>query len=337
MKTRAILIIVILSACAFSHLDIHATKTTKTEKKKSRAGVKKNQRRKKAREERKAQEERRKKAPKQRFQVEPDRSVHFTYYDLTFQELEQEKQKLIADKSYDVAIEYAKRQIAVATDAESHLTPDILLEMSDLLYAKGDYDKAWRAYAQWAVQYPGANKKVSSSLQKMQPELNAEITKTLTVIKGSGILSESELITCSLSEHAAYRAVDAAYRCTEDHDRDQTQTQATIELADKFLQHKDRFKAHRTTVELIRTACYEKLITSELSICSFYRQQGNHDAAKARLALVEEEYGTKFPAAKTHVIAYRTQHYGEKTETPVEAPATLLTKSSEKGHAADRF
>lgn len=347
MNTRTVLFLVVILASTPLY---PAAKTTTnenssantaaslTEAEKLPSEGKKKSRRKNAQKRREAQEERRAKAPKKRFDDGSRGSVHLTYQYMTFQELEIEKQKLIADKNYDSAIEYAKQQVAIATDAEAHLVSELLLEMSDLLYAKGDYDKAWRAYAQWAIQYPGANKKIASELQKIQPELQAEIVQALTILKGSGTLSELELINCTLTEHAAYRAVDAAYRCTEDHDRDQTQTIATIELADKFLQHKDRFRTHRATVELIRTACYEKVITSELNICSFYRQQGNHDAAKARLAMLEEEYSNKFPQTKKHVVAYRTQHYGETSDVPVEAPATLIaTDTSKPSHAAHRF
>jgi len=305
------------------------------EKKTDRVG-----RREKAQKERKAHKERLANAPKKRFDTGERGTVHYTFQHMTFAELEKAKQGLLVDKSYDAAIEYAKQQVAIATDTESHLVPEILLEMSDLLYAKQDYDKAWRAYAQWVIQYPGANKKISTELQKMQPEISAELTKMLTLVSGSSILSETELLRSSLSEHAAFRAVDAAFRCTQDPDRDQTQTHVTIELADKFLQNKDQFKTHRMIVELIRAACYEKLIASELSVCAFYRSQGDHEAVKTRLTLLEEAYSTKFPDTKKHVIAYRTKHYGETPAEPIEAPTTLLTKTSTpstKGHAADRF
>jgi tetratricopeptide (TPR) repeat protein len=299
----------------------------------------KQSRRKKAQKERKAYQERLAKAPKKRFDMgDGPGKVHFTFQHMTFAELEEAKQVLIAEKSYDTAIEYAKQQGAIATDTEASLLPGILLEMSDLLYAKQDYDKAWRAYAQWAVQFPGAHEKISSELQKMQPELSAELTSMLTLVRGSAVLSESELFRCSQTEHAAFRAVDAAFRCTQDPDRDQTQTHLAIELADRFLQHKDQFKTHRATVELIRSACYEKLITSELSICAFYRSQGDHATVKARLELIEKDYGTKFPDAKKHVVAYRAQHYGETTAEPLDAPGTLLTTTTTpKTHAADRF
>jgi hypothetical protein len=330
MNTRATLFYFVILACLPSYL--LAKKTPKKESDKVT-------RRKKAQEGRKAYQERLANAPKKRFDTGERGSVHFTFQHMTFAELEEAKQVLIADKSYDTAIEYAKQQGAIATDAEAHLLPGILLEMSDLLYAKQDYDKAWRAYAQWAVQFPGAHAIISSELQKMQPELSAELTNMLTLVRGSAVLNESELFRCSQTEHAAFRAVDAAFRCTQDPDRDQTQTHTAIDLADKFLQHKDQFKTHRTTVELIRIACYEKLIASELSICAFYRSQGDHATVKARLDLIEKEYGTKFPAAKNHVVAYRAQHYGEIPAESLDTPGMLLTTTTTtpKTHAADRF
>lgn len=326
MNTRAILFLVVIISCTTQSLFAETTTSEKPTTKNRRAHF---------RAQRKEQLDKRNKLPSKRFDDGKRGSVHYTFQHMSYQELEEGKQKLIQEKNYDVAIEYAKQQIAVATDTEVHLTPDILLEIADLLYAKQDYDKAWKAYAQWATQYPGANKIITSEIQKTQHILGTEITKAITLVQGAH-QNDTERIICTQSEHAAFRAVDAAYRCTQDKDRDQTQTSATIELAEKFLKNKDRFKTHRVTVESIKTACYEKLMASELSICSFYRQQGNHAVVHTRLALLEEEYGTKFPPTKNFVLAYRTNHYGEQGDAKMEIPTTLIT-STPKTHAADRF
>lgn len=329
MNTRAVLFLVVI--LSYTPYLLSAENTTPE-------NAKTKSRRKHFCAQRKKREEHRKKvAPAKRFDDGSRGTVHYTFQYMSYDELEEAKQKLIQEKNYETAIEYAKQQIAIATDVQIHLVPDVLLEMADLLYAKQDYDKAWKAYAQWGAQYPGANKNITTELQKTNHTLSAEITNAITARQGSWA-QVSDLIPCTQAEHAAFRAVDASYRCTHDADRDQTQTLATIELADKFLKNKIRFKTHCLTVECIRTACYEKLMTSELSICTFYRLQGEHEVVNTRLALMEEEYGTKFPETKNFVLAYKSAHYGEPGEPKIEAPATLITNNSApRTHAADRF
>lgn len=289
-------------------------------------------RRTKLRADRKERKEAMNKAPKKRFDVgNAPGSVHRTYQHMSYQELEEGKQKHIADRAYDVAIDYGKQQMAVYTDAEAQFVPDVLLEMADLLYAKKDYDKAWKAYAHWALQYPGATKKIVVEAENAQRAIALEFAQAMESI--------ADLVTCTQIEHARYRATDAAFRCTQDIDRDQTQTQVTIELADEFLKQQKLFITHHAAINTIRTACYEKLIASELGICSFYRLQGNTKVVEARLALIEEEYATPFPESKNLVVAYRTAHYPETILANDASRATLVTQHTEapKTHAADRF
>gem|GEM_PF-6120436 len=271
-------------------------------------------------------------APTKRFDDGSRGSLHRTYQYMGYAELEEGKQKLITESNYDTAIEYAKQQMHIATDVQAHLIPDLILEIADLLYAKKDYEKAWKAYAQWALQYPGATKKIVVEIAKGGRSIALETAKL------EGALAD--LVSCSQLEHARYRAVDAAFRCTEDLDRDQTQTHTTIELADEFLKQRDRFITHCDAVDTMRTACYEKLISSELNICTFYRLQGNNAATTARLALIEEEYGTKYSGSNTRVIAYRAAHYPDMLDLEdqnIKDTVLIVQTEPKKLHAADRF
>ncbi len=337
MNTRAVLFLVVMFPFIAQSISAQTTTPEKpiTPNQRGPGRADRSERRKKRR---LLKEEKRKHIPPRRFDDGKRGSVHYTFQHMGYQELEENKQRLIQEKNYDAAIEYAKQQIAIATDAQTDITPDVLLEMADILYVKQDYEKAWKAYAQWVVQYPNAQKEIASEIQKTQHALGPEIVQALSMVPTSEV-NESELMACKQSEYAAFRAVDAAYRCTQDPDRDQTQTHATIELADKFLQNSAQFKAHRPLVQSIRTACYEKLIKSELSICTFYRIQGNHEVAQNRLAMLEEEYAAQFPQSKNRIVAYRAAHYGTPNTATTDAPATLITENRAvpSTHAADRF
>lgn len=234
-------------------------------------------------------------------------SVHATYMHMNYEELETELEKLIADKYYDVAIKYIERMIAITTETEEHKTPALLLKVADILYLKQDYEKAWKPYAQWEQKYPGA-------MQKMD-------------------LPDSPY----QAEYALFRAIECSKQCLQDLDRDQTQTHATIELTDRFLKKRSVFKTYLKQVEEIRTLCYEKLIASDLNICTFYRQQGNDAIVHTRLALLEEEYGTAFPATKNLVVAYRSTHYPDSLSGAEKQDTLIVESKPTKTHAADRF
>jgi outer membrane protein assembly factor BamD (BamD/ComL family) len=233
-------------------------------------------------------------------------TIHRTFMHMSFEELESEKNVLIQKKQYDSALKYLRRMLILCIDTEGSKLADLLLEVGDVLYEQKEFDKAWQAYGDWCLQYPNHVR----------------------------------------SEHAHFRAVDACYKCTNSPDRDQTKTHKTVELANRFLQRRGEFTTHRDAVADIKTSCYEKLIDSELTICTYYRQQSEHTIVANRLRILEEEFKSVYEPTTALVTAYRDQHY------PSDGPATLqnttviasTTESqsqtdtpSKKSHMADRF
>jgi len=87
------------------------------------------------------------------------------------------------------------------------------------------------------------------------------------------------------TEYALYRAIDCSFKRTKSFDRDQSRTMDTVELANTFLE-RQAFTTHRADVEQIRTACYERLIASELNVCDFYFKANKMHAVERRLETV---------------------------------------------------
>ena len=87
------------------------------------------------------------------------------------------------------------------------------------------------------------------------------------------------------TEYALYRAIDCSFKRTRSFDRDQSKTMDTIELANTFLE-RQAFETHRADVEQVRTACYERLIASELNVCDFYLKANKMHAVERRLETV---------------------------------------------------
>ena len=174
---------------------------------------------------------------------------------------------------------------------------DHLLELGDLLFESEKYVKAVKVYREFTQLYPGDTR----------------------------------------VEYALYRAVSASFKCTHEPDRDQTPTHETIELADAFLARGDIFTTHRTEVEKIRTECYQKLVASELNVCSFYLDRGETDVVENRLAIIEKEWADSFTPTKNMVQAFRETRI-EGIENIDESPTALLVaKNKPKTNMADRF
>lgn len=113
-------------------------------------------------------------------------------------ELKEGLQKALDENDYETATKYLDALRMVCTDTEE--LKNILLQMADLYYKREEWAKAERAYNEFVMLYPGAQK-------------------------------------CDL---AHFRAIECGFKLTLEPDRDQTKTQEVLKLADEFVvAHKD--------------------------------------------------------------------------------------------------
>jgi len=131
----------------------------------------------------------------------------YTYRDMDYDELILAKNKQVESRNYTSAIKYLEQLIKLCTDINK--ASDHVLEVADILFTDGQYQRAARMYTDFATLYPGKEK----------------------------------------VEYALYRAIVSSFVCILPCDRDQSKTEETLSLAaaflkqDHFTQYKDEVSA----------------------------------------------------------------------------------------------
>lgn len=133
-----------------------------------------------------------------------------TYVDFEYDELARAKNVQVEKKNMHVAIKYLEQMMKLCSDIT--LLADHLLELADLFFTDGQFQKSAHLYKQYCALYPGSAKQ----------------------------------------EYALYRSIISAFACTLTVDRDQTKTEETLTLTEQFLQqdHFTLYKNEVTAIQL---------------------------------------------------------------------------------------
>ncbi|CAN5158407.1 hypothetical protein BH09DEP1_BH09DEP1_0100 [soil metagenome] len=122
-------------------------------------------------------------------------------------ELKEGLAKALEQKDYETATKYLDAMRMVCTDTEE--LKNILLQLADLYYLREDWAKSERAYQEFVMLYPGAQK----------------------------------------CDYAHFRAVLCGSKLSSEPDRDQSKTQEVLKLADEFiLTHKNSEYLEQVTI-----------------------------------------------------------------------------------------
>jgi len=140
--------------------------------------------------------------------------------------------------------------------------PELILELAGILYDDSKFDPALTAYKNFMEHYAGHQK----------------------------------------FEYALFRAIQCSSRLVLHFDRDQTKTEETITLAEKYLSEADCV-LYRTEVERIKNECLAHLFASELYTIEFYAKTGKIAIAAKRLQEIQE-----------HVLFQNLQNYQQEIE-----------------------
>lgn len=92
-------------------------------------------------------------------QKNPDQSKStrvVSYKEMSYEELEKTKKKLIASGNTEAAIKYIEQMIKLCTDV--YVIAELLLETADIFFQNGQFKKAALAYSEFALLYPGHEK-----------------------------------------------------------------------------------------------------------------------------------------------------------------------------------
>ncbi len=193
---------------------------------------------------------------------------------MSYEELVVTKNKQVKAGNQDIAIKYLEHMMKLCNDVQ--MLGEHLVELADLLFDGGKFDKASLIYNEFTNLYPG----------------NDNI------------------------EYALYRAVLCMFYCTLDAERDQTKTEETIALANTFLERKQLFTQYQDEVIKIRTQCHHKLIESEFNICDFYVHKSSSKSADRRLKSLREEWLDKVPEIEPRLIALEADNAEKQNDLP---------------------
>ncbi|MCG6537450.1 MAG: outer membrane protein assembly factor BamD, partial [Syntrophales bacterium LBB04] len=103
-------------------------------------------------------------------------------------------------------------------------------------------------------------------------------------------------------EYALYRAIDCSFHQISNADRDQTDTEKTLALVNKFLERSDLFSNYLPQVTEIGTKCKERLFESEMNVFSFYVGRGNFKSAQHRLENITKVYTPQLPNIEPQIL-----------------------------------
>ncbi len=114
---------------------------------------------------------------------------------MNYDELKASKNMLVASGDKSTALKYLEKMVPLCSDMNE--LKDIMLELAELFFENGSFEKASKMYHEFTLLYPGSND----------------------------------------VERAMYRAIASTFQLTLDAEHDQTKTCETLELAEEFMKH----------------------------------------------------------------------------------------------------
>lgn len=167
---------------------------------------------------------------------------------MNYEQLCEAKQRAVEKKDRSTAIKYLDRMAKLCPNAQELRI--IVLELADLLFEEGKYEKAYLIYDQYVKNYPG---------------------NSVDYIR------------------AHYQKIVCSYYQVLDFDRDQTITEKTLELCEQFSET-CKNSAYEQEVSTMVVACKKKLAHHELYIAQQYMISNDAIAVSKRLAHVRDAY-----------------------------------------------
>jgi outer membrane assembly lipoprotein YfiO len=129
------------------------------------------------------------------------------------------------------------------------------------------------------------------------------------------------------AEYASYKSIQCSFKRTYSFDRDQTKTEETIDMVNKFLE-RPSFKAYTKEVEEIRTECYKKIAEREIYVCDFYIKKGSLKACERRLDTIKSDWLPRVPGIAERVVMLEASVADLRKEKNVVIP-TMSTVAAE--------
>lgn len=181
------------------------------------------------------------------------------------------------------------KKIKETKKLNSELTYEELKQKKDELLAFGNIDMAVKIIDQMLRLCPNTDTETALFLELADLlYTNAKFEKALSMYKNFIIRYEGH----PKFEYALFKSIQCCGFLLLDFDRDQTQTEEALALAEKYLSL-PHCVAHRSEVEKIKNDCIARLFSSEIYTIEFYAKMGKIPVAQSHLVYVKNEMSFK--------------------------------------------
>lgn len=230
--------------------------------------------------------------------------------EMTYDELKEEKKKLIAKGNTEIAIKYIEKMVPLCSDLGE--LSDLMLELADLLFDSGDLAKAERLYAEFASMYPGHKKAEYASYKAIICSYWATLDHQRDQSKTKETIERAEAFLKNKAVFATYanQVDEILYACRE------KLLESEMAIFHYYMQRED-YVAAQTRLDNMEKELLPTLPAKEPVLISLACEL----AAKQNNVQVLEE--------KKTILAQRFPDY--VTDTPV------VIAQAETKHAIDRF
>lgn len=165
------------------------------------------------------------------------------------------------------------------------LTYEELKQKKEELLAFGNIDMAAKIIDQMLRLSPNADVETTLILELADLlYINAKFENSLNIYKNFIMRYEGHV----KFEYALFKAIQCSSYLLLDSDRDQTQTEEALALAEKYLSL-EHCVAHRSEVEKIKNDCIARLFSSEIYTIEFYAKMGKIAVAQSHLNYIKNE------------------------------------------------
>lgn len=108
-------------------------------------------------------------------------------------------------------------------------------------------------------------------------------------------------------EEAHYKTCVASILNTLGSERDQTNTDLAINIANEYLNHPAHFAKYRCEVEAFKQQALKQKANHEIMVCEFHKKRGHLTAAKRRIDYIEKEFLTDLPELNSQILALKDE------------------------------
>lgn len=178
------------------------------------------------------------------------------------------------EKEKDIDMIIKTAERIAAIASDQEITSKAILDLAKLYLEKENFDKAQKYASDYQIMYPGTNE----------------------------------------AKEANYIEIKARYKASADHDRDQTNTQKVIEVADEYEKNYKDDTQYLDEIKTMKSESYKKLLEHEICVINLYLSRYDYfgsvsalKGAKKRIEYIKEKLLNNINIEKPRVDELETK------------------------------